>query len=46
MEMKLWIDSILADKEPVVKPEQALVLSQILEAVYESAETGRAIYFK
>ncbi|MCS7462862.1 Gfo/Idh/MocA family oxidoreductase [Paenibacillus doosanensis] len=45
LEMKLWIDSILSDREPAVKPEQALVVSQILEAVYESAETGKAVYF-
>jgi predicted dehydrogenase len=45
LEMRVWIDSILHDKEPVVKPEEALVVSQLLEAVYESAETGKAIYF-
>jgi predicted dehydrogenase len=45
LEMKVWIDSILYGKELVVKPEQALVVSQILEAVYESAETGKAVYF-
>jgi predicted dehydrogenase len=45
LEMRVWIDSILYDQELVVKPEQALVVSQILEAVYESAETGKAIYF-
>ncbi|TDF97211.1 Gfo/Idh/MocA family protein [Paenibacillus piri] len=45
LEMRVWIDSILQDREPVVKPEQALAVSQILEALYESAYTGKAVYF-
>ncbi|MCR8632983.1 Gfo/Idh/MocA family protein [Paenibacillus radicis (ex Xue et al. 2023)] len=45
LEMRVWLDSVLYDQELVVKPEQALVVSQILEAVYESAETGKAVYF-
>jgi len=40
-----WIDCILNDTEPVVKPEQALVVTQILEAIYKSAETGEVIKF-
>ena len=36
----------VANGEPlVVKPEQALVVTQILEAIYESAKTGKAVYF-
>ncbi|WP_260450568.1 hypothetical protein, partial [Listeria booriae] len=31
--------------EPVVKPEQALVVTQILEAIYESSKTGKPVYF-
>ncbi|UHA74411.1 Gfo/Idh/MocA family protein [Paenibacillus sp. 481] len=46
LEMKLWIDAIEQDKDPVVTPEQACVVSEILEAVYESARTGKAIYFE
>ena len=38
-----WIDCILNDTEPVVKPEQALVVTQILEAIYKSSETGKVI---
>ena len=45
LEARLWIDAILNDTEPVVKPEQALVVSEILEAIYESARTGKAVYF-
>ncbi|BBH18805.1 hypothetical protein Back11_01500 [Paenibacillus baekrokdamisoli] len=32
--------------ETLVKPEQALVVTQILEAIYESSRTGKAIYFE
>ena len=45
LEARLWIESILNDTEPVVKPEEALVVTQILEAIYESAKTGKAVYF-
>lgn len=44
LEMKLWIQAIEEDKEPVVTPEQAFVVSQILEAIYESSKTGKAVY--
>ncbi|WP_406944906.1 Gfo/Idh/MocA family protein [Halobacillus sp. SY10] len=44
-EARLWIECILNDTEPIVKPEQALVVSDILEAIYESAKTGKAVYF-
>lgn len=35
-----WVDAIINDTEPLVKPEQAIVVTQILEAIYKSAETG------
>jgi len=44
-EARLWIESITNDSEPVVKPEQAFVVTQILEAIYESAKTGKPVYF-
>ena len=40
-----WIDCVVNDKEPIVTPEQALVVTQILEAIYESAKTGKPVYF-
>lgn len=46
MEARLWVECILNDTEPLVKPEQALVVTQILEAIYESSKTGKAIYFE
>jgi len=45
LEARLWIESILKDTEPVVKPEEALVVTEILEAIYKSAQTGEAVYF-
>ena len=40
-----WIRSIIDDTEPVVLPKQALVVSEILEAIYESSKTGKPVYF-
>ncbi|MCL6573615.1 MAG: Gfo/Idh/MocA family oxidoreductase [Bacillus sp. (in: Bacteria)] len=45
LEARLWIDSIINDTEPIVKPAEALVVTQILEAIYQSAKTGKAVYF-
>lgn len=45
LEARLWIESLLNDTEPTVKPHEALVVTQILEAIYESARTGKAVYF-
>lgn len=46
VEMRLWYDAIEQGKEPVVTPKQALVVSEILEAIYESSKTGKAVYFE
>jgi predicted dehydrogenase len=46
LEARLWIEAILNDTEPIVKPEEALVVTQILEAIYESSKTGKAVYFE
>lgn len=45
MEARHWIDSIKNNTEPFVKPEEAAVVTKILEAIYKSAETGKAVYF-
>lgn len=42
-EAKQWLEAIIEDKEPLVKPEQAFKVTQILEAVYQSAATGREV---
>lgn len=43
IEAKSFIDCVLNDTEPVVKPEEALVVTRILEAIYKSAELGKEI---
>ena len=40
-----WIKCIVEDTDPVVKPEQAYVVSQILEAIYTSSKTGMPVIF-
>lgn len=45
IESQLWIDAVINDTEPVVKPEEALVVTEILEAIYKSAQTGKPVYF-
>lgn len=45
LEAKQWIDAIINDTDPCVLPEQAFVVTQILEAIYESAKTGKEIVF-
>ncbi len=45
VEARRWIDCIKNNTEPVVKPEQACVVSEILEAIYQSAATGQPVYF-
>lgn len=44
-EARQWIDCILDDTEPLVTPEQALVVTEILEAIYTSSATGKTVYF-
>ena len=44
-EANRWIDAIEQDTDPLVKPEQACVVSEILEAIYQSARTGEPVYF-
>ena len=45
LEARQWIDAIKKGTEPLVKPEEALVVTQILEAIYESAKTGKVVTF-
>ena len=44
-EARRWIDAVENDTDPVVLPEQACVVSEILEAIYTSAKTGEPVYF-
>lgn len=44
-EMASWINALKTNTDPVVKPQQTLVVTQIIEALYESASTGKPVYF-
>ena len=44
-EARLWLDAIANDKEVVVKPEQAIVVTRILDAIYRSGKTGQPVFF-
>jgi len=44
-EARIFYNAILNGTELTVKPEQALVVTEILEAIYESARTGKTIEF-
>ena len=45
-EARQWIDSVINDTDPIVMPRQALVVSQILEAIYTSDKTGKPVFFE
>jgi predicted dehydrogenase len=45
IECRTWYDAILYGKELRVKPEQAMVVTQILEGIYESAKLGKQVNF-
>lgn len=45
LEAQAWIRAIRMDEEPVTRPEEAYIVTRILEAIYESAKTGKTIYF-
>lgn len=42
-ECKQWLEAILNDTDPLVRPEQAFVVTQILDAIYKSAAEGKEI---
>ncbi len=45
VEQRIFYNAVMNGGELVVKPEQALVVTQILEAIYQSAKEGKAVYF-
>ena len=45
IEMLDFYDAIVNDHDPIVLPEQALVVSQILQAIYDSSASGKPVYF-
>ncbi|MDD5602585.1 MAG: Gfo/Idh/MocA family oxidoreductase [Eubacteriales bacterium] len=45
VEARRWINAVKNSGEIIVKPEQACVVSEILEAIYTSSKTGKPVYF-
>lgn len=45
IEQRTFMDAITKGRELVVKPEQALVVTQILEAIYKSARENAPVFF-
>ena len=39
-EEREWIEAVRNDTEPLVKPEQAYIVTRILEGIYESSKNG------
>lgn len=46
VECAQWLNCRAERQRPVGAAEQALVVTQILEAIYTSAKTGKAVYFE
>ena len=44
-ECRQWLEAIINDTEPLVKPEQAFVVTKILDTIYKSAAENREIRF-
>ncbi len=40
LEARQWINAVVNDTEPCVKPREAYTVTRILEGIYESAKTG------
>lgn len=45
VEQKVFYNAVVNGEPLVVEPRQAMVVTQILEAIYESGKTGKAVYF-
>ena len=45
VEAKQWINAILNDTDPCVKPEEAFRVTQILDAIYKASSTNTTIQF-
>lgn len=44
LEAESFISNIINGTKPVVSPEQAYIVTRILEAIYKSAETGKEVF--
>ena len=46
IEAKMFVDAVLNGTEPSTLPRQAACVTRILEAIYESAKTGKPVIFE
>ncbi len=46
LEAKQWLEAVINDKDPLVKPEQAFIVTKILDSIYIAAETGKEVLFE
>ena len=42
-EVRAFIEAVVNDTEPMVTGEQALMVADIIDGIYESQETGREV---
>ncbi len=45
-EHEIWVAALKGEGELFVLPEQAIVVTKILDAIYQSSKTGQPVYFK
>ena len=45
VEARVWIEAVRGNGKLIVTPEQACVVSEVLEAIYKSSETGQTVTF-
>lgn len=45
LENEQWLEAILYDREPLVKPIEAYNVTKILDAIYQSAKLGKEVMF-
>lgn len=44
-EAEIWVAALRGEGELFVLPEQAIVVTKILDAIYQSSRTGKPVYF-
>ncbi len=45
VEQRVFYEAVTKGNDLIVKPEQAMIVTKILEAIYESGRSGKTVYF-
>ena len=45
LEARQWLNALHGEGEPLVKPEQAFMVTKLLDSIYQSAESGKEVLF-